>query len=618
MKRIVLFMAAVAALFCSCQKEIEEVGGGIRSLFSASFENGDTRVYLGEDYFYRWETGDLVSVFTGDYSHRQYKALTGDVVETDLEYVSTTTSSTDALGDYDYAIFPYNASNNLKSGVLYSTIAAEQTYRENDLNNAIMVSQIPAASDAFVFKNSCALLKLNVKIAEDFSNLHSVKSIAVYSNSHKLSGPVTINAASGDYTAKVDASAETASNTVKLIGCEAAGLLQEDEYLTFYIAIPAGTYAENDLTVSILTSTTSAPFNVTAKIPSAYTVARSQYLDLSTTLAKDYNWFEQNDDEIIIKDNVVLVDKAIMTYDANLLLQGFKGQDRIETIFDVPDHDMVITGWDLVNGGYAASAENGPVITFKKADADYIMNTITTTNSGISGVTPNKMVLKSLTITGELRTNTMGIYVHNTYANVTGGTTDQGAFNTEWHNVNVVDCKIQLYTDWYGGAVCVYGTALLKDCKIKGNTPTSDVPAELYDSIYDVCMTNNVDATIDGGEFGRLLTWEHMALTISNNAKVDFINWRINAYKSSSKLIIEDSTVGILDATQGSTVPSLGTRLYVNANSKVGTIKLPVHTSDSEKYSISIEEGATVGEIIVGDQSYTLEAFKTTFPDYLN
>lgn len=620
MKRIVLFMAAVAALFCSCKKEIEEnrVVDGVNATFSASFEKIDSRVYLGDDYYYRWEAGDLVSVFTGDYSHRQYKALTGNVVETDLEYVSTIASSSEALSDFNYAVFPYNKSNSLESGVLHSTIAAEQTYRKNDLNNAIMVSQIPAASDAFVFKNSCALLKINVKIAEDFSNLHSVKSITVYSNSHKLSGPATINVASGDYTAKVDASAETASNTVKLTGCEAAGLLQADKYLTFYIAIPAGTYAAEELTVSILTSTTSVPLNVTSKVPAAYTVGRSQYLDLSTTLAKDYNWFQQDDDEIIIKNDVVLQDKAIMTYDANLILQGFKEQNRIETIFDVPDHDMTITGWDLVNNGYAASAENGPVITFKKAEADYVMNTFTTTNSGIAGVAPNKMILKSLTITGELRVNTMGIYVHDTNANVTGGKTDQAAFDTEWHNVNVVDCKISLYTDWYGGAVCVYGTALLKDCKVKGNVPTSDVPAELHDSIYDICMTNNVNATIDGGEFGRILTWEHMALKIQNKAKVDFINWRINAYKQSSKLTIEDSTVGILDATQGSTAPSLGTRLYVDANSKIGTIILPVHTSSPEKYTISIENGATVGEIVVGDQSYSLEDFKTTFPDYLN
>ena len=613
-------MAAAAMLFSSCQKEVEETPAGTPggATFKASFEQSEAKVYLGDDFYYRWEAGDLVSVFTGDYSHRQYKAVSGDVVESDLEYVSTTTSSSEALSDFNYAVFPYNAANTLKDGVIYSTIAADQTYRKNDLNNAIMVSQIPASSTSFVFRNSCALLKINIKIAEDFANLHSVKSITVTSSAHKLSGPATVAAASGDYTAKIDASAETASNSVTLTGCETAGLLQADEYLTFYIAIPAGTYEADDLTISILTSTTSAPFNVTAKVPAAYTAARSQYIDLSTTLAKDYNWFEQTNEEIIIKEDVVLVDKGIMTYDDNLKLQGFKDQDKIQAIFDVPDHDMTISGWDLVSSGYAQNAENGPTITFQKAQADYIMNTLTTTNSGIYGKEPNKIVLKSLTITGELRTTTMGIYVHNTNANVTGGTTDQAAFNTEWYNVNVINCKIPLYTNWYGGAVCVYGTALLENCKIKGSTPTDDVPVELHESIYDICMTNNVNATIKGGEFGRILTWEHMALTITDNAKVDYINWRMNAYKSSSKLTIENSTIGIIDATNGSTINSLGTRLYLNASSSVDVIKLPVHTSTSEKYTIVIEEGATVGEIIVGDVSYSLAAFKEAFPDYLN
>lgn len=212
----------------------------------------------------------------------------------------------------------------------------------------------------------------------------------------------------------------------------------------------------------------------------------------------------------------------------------------------------------------------------------------------------------------------MGIYVHNTNANVTGGTTDQAAFNTEWYNVNVINCKIPLYTDWYGGAVCVYGTALLENCKIKGSIPTDDVPVELHESIYDICMTNNVNATIKGGEFGRILTWEHMALTITNNAKVDYINWRMNAVRSSSKLTIENSTIGIIDATNGSTINSYGTRLYLNALSSVDVIKLPAHTSNPEKYTIVIEDGATVGEIIVGNVSYSLADFKEAFPDYLN
>lgn len=598
--------------------------GGVKPSFLASFEKGDTRVYLGEDYFYRWETGDLVSVFTGDYSHRQYKAVTGDVLETDLEYVSTTSSSSEALGDFNYAIFPYNASNSLKSGVLHSIIAAEQTYRENDLNNAIMVSQIPAASDAFVFKNSCALLKINIKIAENFSNLHSVKSITVYSNSHKLSGPATINAASGDYTAKVDASAETASNTVKLVGCEAAGLLQADEYLTFYIAIPAGTYAAEDLTVSILTSTTSAPFNVTAKIPSAYTVARSQYLDLSTTLAKDYDWFESNEDEIIIKDDIVLVDKAIMTYDANLLLQGFKGQDKIETIFDVPDHDMVITGWDLVNGGYATSAENGPVITFKKADADYIMNTITTTNSGAKNVVPNKMTLKALTITGELRTTTMGIWVNDNYTKPTlppGATShDQSAFKTDFVNVNVVNCVIPLYTNDYGAALCVYGTALIDNCIINGTTPCSIMDAEDYHKIYDMAITNNTNTIIRNSTVGRILTWEHLVLTITDGSYVDYINLGMNAVKTSSCLTVDNAEVEVIDGstTTNGYLPKYGTRIVLTSTAKVGELRLSKQIDSPQKmYSLTIADGAVVDKVIFDGVEMTLEEFKAAYPQYI-
>lgn len=274
MKKFIYCLAALTILAACSKVESGTSTTPTDKIFSASFE-GASKVTLGDDYYYRWTAGDLVSIFTEDHSNRQYKVTTGDVTETDLEYVSTPTVSEELLTDYNYAVFPYNAANRVESGVVYSTLAYAQTYGPSQIDNAIMTSRIPAGEEEFVFKNSCALLKINLKIAEAFEGLHAVSSIIVTSKANKLSGPVTIDVAGGDYTAKVD-DATTSRHSVALSGCDAAGKLMSDKYLTFYLAIPAGTYAANDLSITILTKSEGTPFNLTSVVPNAYTVGRSQ------------------------------------------------------------------------------------------------------------------------------------------------------------------------------------------------------------------------------------------------------------------------------------------------------------------------------------------------------
>ena len=598
-------------------KESDSPVNGEGKTFTAKFEG--SKVYMGEDYYYRWQKDDLVSVFT-DTSHDQYRAVTDDVTETDLEFVSTTAALKTTL-DKSYAVYPYNAANALEDGVVYTEIAAEQTYSPNGLGNAIMVSE--TSGSEFVFKNACALVKVNLTIAEDFTNLHAVKSIRVSSKSKVISGAATINVAGGDYAAKMVTQTLTTESSVTLVGCQEAGMLQADKALTFYLAIPAGTYEAGDLTVSVLTDTESAPFNQAFNLTKSYTVNRSQYIEVTATIAKDYKWFTGTKEEVIIKENVTLVDKAIMTYDANFILQGFYDQGLIETIFDVPDHDMTITGWDLVNEGYAQTAENGPVITFKKAEADYIMNSFTTTNSGVKNLTPNKITVKALTITGELRTTTMGIWVNTqTAPTLPAGYTshDQSAFNTTFENVNVVDCVIPMYTDNYGGALCAFGTANIINCTIKGTTPCSIVAESDYENIYDLCITNNTKTTISGSEVGKILTWEHLALTINNKSVVDYINCGTNSVSAATKIVIDDAEVKEFDCTRTTTgnLPKYGTKITVTSTGKIGTLKLSsLIAGTSYSYHFTVEEGAVIERVVFDGVEMTWEAFKAAYPQYI-
>ena len=610
MKKLFYSLAIIAAV-TACNEEMKESDSPVNGegkTFTAKFEG--SKVYMGEDYYYRWQEGDLVSVFTGS-EHDQYKATTGDVTETELEFVSKT-ADLDAAVSESYAVYPYDKAATIADGVVYTNLAAEQTYSENGLGNAIMVSKTTGSD--FVFKNACALVKVNLKIAEDFTNLHAVKSIRVSSKSKPLSGAATINVAGGDYAAKMATQTLAAENAVTLVGCEEAGLLQADEALTFYLAIPAGTYEAGDLTVSVLTNTQSTPFNQAFTLTKNYTVNRSQYIEVTATIAKDYEWFTGDEEEVVIKEDVTLVNKAIMAYIDNLLRQGFGDQSNIETIFDVPYKDMVIRGESLYGEGAFEGEDGKPTITFVTTDDEaFIMNTFTSFKSGLSDVaTPPTITVDNLRITGELRTNTIGIYVDN--VNWKDQAYNQGKFNTVWNGVDVVDCQIMPYADnekvKIGAAVCVYGTVELNNCKITGSVWDERATSIDDISLYDVACTNSTKVFVNGGEIGSIHGWEQSQITFDGGAHVDYAHAINISAKDSWKWTVKNATIDVFEVDPHTTYKP---NVTITAEATVGTLIFKddrENAYNSEFWTkVSIDANATIGEIYVGDTKYDLAGF---------
>lgn len=624
MKRLFYSLAIIAAV-TACNEEMKESDSPVNGegkTFTAKFEG--SKVYMGEDYYYRWQKGDLVSVFT-DASHDQYRAVTGNVTETDLEFVSTTAALETTL-DKSYAVYPYNATNALEDGVVHTEIAAEQTYSPNGLGNAIMVSE--TSGSEFVFKNACALVKVNLTIAEDFTNLHAVKSIRVSSKTKSLSGAATINVAGGDYAAKMATQTLAAENTVTLVGCEEAGMLQADKMLTFYLAIPAGTYEAGDLTVSVLTDTESAPFNQSFNLTKSYTVNRSQYIEVTATIAKGYQWFTGDGSQVTINENVTLIDKAIMAHVANLEKQGFYNQGKIETIFDVPSNSMTIKGGNLVDLGYAQEGEDGrPTMTFvSTSDKVFVMNTFTTMNGGWTDLDPDIVTVNNLRITGELRTNTLGIYVKNGITAPSG--CHQGSFHTNLNNVDIVDCRIIPYTIsdaiQIGAAVCVYGEANLTNCKVTG-TSLSDMalntPEYANVPYYDMGLPNLAIMTLDNSTVGTIYGWEQASINITNKSHVDHITWKAIGHTSltdkankkyTNFFYIDDSTIGTLDLVGNSIKfnTSYPTKVTITKSAHIEEMIISEFVAANLSKFI-IEQGAQIDKVVVKGTEMTLEEFIT-------
>lgn len=440
MKKFLFLMAMVAGMFASCQDDnvVESVDKDF-TRFTATFEKPSSRVYLGDDDYARWDLNDEVSVFGSD--HYIYKA-TG--VTNDFKTATLTYSGEPTFTNSIMAVFPYAANNSLdETNTLYSELPAEQVYNKA-MNNAIMVAVMPVsqADQTFVFKNSCALVKLNINTTAELAGA-SINSIKIESKAHNLAGTVRIN---NDYTASIE---NGTSKSVTLTNCSGAGKLSE-KALSFLLVIPAGTYESGDLTVTI--DSDNKELDYTSTIYQEIKVARSEYFVLETTLGTRVN----------------LVDKAIMADIDRLKAQSFSFYVGLkeEEYDDYYEFQLPEAAWehDFENKEY----------NLKSTDAQkFIVNSFTSKSSGYINTVKEdvKITAKNLKITGELMHTSMGVYVKGDGLNVNN-------FLTVWENVKVLDNKIIPSTLHYnyGGladvnqaaAVITYGEAHLIDCEITG------------------------------------------------------------------------------------------------------------------------------------------------------
>lgn len=671
MKRFFLGIVAMAAMFVGCQNDPAGIKEALNEPeFKATFDTEETRVYLGEDNYYRWEAGDKVSVFAFDDRNRMYEAEDSDVILTDLNFVSKpdapTGSPTPSVWDRHYAVFPYSTANHLAfvNGAFYSIVAqlaAEQVHDASKagLDYAIMTSTIPSMDKVFHFKNSCALIKVNVRTTADWADEFYLNSIKVESKNNYLAGRVVVDAGNDDFTAKV-VEDNNATKSITLSGCEEVGKMTP-EYKTFIIAIPAGTYAADDLTLSFDCSNDAFDCNVT--VPTGYEVARSKYMEFNVTLDLKFDgtfdWYEEltegTKETIIIKSSMKIT-KALMADVENDLSQGFPYQTAFDYIFDLPERhitEFVIDGWELENVAPDASNIEGNRISFApeaRSEGEfptYVINNFTTLSSGIKGVTPAKVVVKDLIISGKLRCSTMGIYSNGTSSDavgypsgaVEGEVADGAAFDTEWNYVKMYGLEIIPYlgrgsngvAEGMGAAVMCYGKAVLNNCMIDGTEASDDVYLRedlIGIPLYDMASVNQSEVYLNNSLVGSIYAWEQAGYTMSDS-DITWMNWRT--------INLDAATLNNwLRMTNGTTMKTL----FVNTHTTYAPKLLVDETSKIEvmvikpgfNYDAAISRGSfsnvadgTIGKVIVdgtvadgvvsGGTEMTWEEFKA---NYLN
>ena len=248
MKQLLTLLALV---LCSCAETFvgEEAtrpnNENLPDLTAAFAEEDNTRTYIEEGKYLRWNEDDRLTIFYGNTLNRQYKfnGATGDNSGT-FSLVPDGMLGTGNAFDHIYALYPYNADARITDeGVISLTLPAVQNYAENSFGRGAntMIAVTENLEDTFLaFKNACGYLKLKLYNAEGAT----IKSIEVKGNSgERLAGAATATIVFSE--APVLAMADDATTSVTLVCGEGVALGTTAETATeFWVVLPATTFAE--------------------------------------------------------------------------------------------------------------------------------------------------------------------------------------------------------------------------------------------------------------------------------------------------------------------------------------------------------------------------------------
>ena len=195
MKKILSLLFPLAILISGCNlEEIQDQQLNLQygRIFTASFEQNETRIYVENGNLLRWNTGDQISLFDGNTLNLQYQfdGETGDNSGT-FSIVGKPFGTGNDLNCH-YAVYPYASDVKItEGGVITATLPADQNYAENSfgLSANTMVAVTKDIDDTFLkFKNIGGYLKLQL-----YGDDVAVKSITLTGNSNeKIAGKASV------------------------------------------------------------------------------------------------------------------------------------------------------------------------------------------------------------------------------------------------------------------------------------------------------------------------------------------------------------------------------------------------------------------------------------------
>lgn len=243
MKKLLYILSALVLAGCT----VSEIGDDtveLRSngvVYTAGFEDVDTKVYVDTDLKTHWTEGDKISIFTSTYNE-EYK-FDGQTGDTEGSFtVVDDKFHTGASVPTTYAVYPYFEGTSITSeGVITLNLPAVQNYAENSYGlgvNTMVAATESKSSKALNFKSLCGYIVVRLY------GEGTVKSITLTGNNgEKLAGIATVAPVYGQ--APVVTMSESATTRIILDCGEGVVLGKTVENATaFWFAVPPVTFSQ--------------------------------------------------------------------------------------------------------------------------------------------------------------------------------------------------------------------------------------------------------------------------------------------------------------------------------------------------------------------------------------
>ena len=243
MRKLLFAVAATIIFFASCTKGGDTpTPGNAKGDFMVSFAESNNSI-AGKRAV--WNEDDCLTIFSKSSQNFKYqvKELSDGGSSATFGYVSSTGNSSAAISS-NYALYPYDADATISGSTITTTLESKQVY--NSANGcrdyALMVAKSKDKNLSMV--NVGAFLEF--KISKTVADACTLRAIKITSAANKLAGSVTIDCSTDTYTATI------ASNGAKTITLNGINAKITSDVQSFYVAIPAGNFPKNSVTVSYI------------------------------------------------------------------------------------------------------------------------------------------------------------------------------------------------------------------------------------------------------------------------------------------------------------------------------------------------------------------------------
>lgn len=243
MKKLLYILSAFVLAGCT----VPEIGGDTvevlskNIVYTAGFEDVDTKVYVDTDLKTHWTEGDEISIFTSTFNEEyKFDGQTGDL-EGSFSAVDDK-FHTGASVPTTYAVYPYFEGTSITSeGVITLNLPAVQNYAVNSYGlgaNTMVAVTESKSSKALNFKSLCGYVVVRLY------GEGTVKSITLTGNNgEKIAGQATVAPVYGQ--APVVTMSESATTSI-ILDCGEGVVLGKtvEDATAFWFAVPPVTFSQ--------------------------------------------------------------------------------------------------------------------------------------------------------------------------------------------------------------------------------------------------------------------------------------------------------------------------------------------------------------------------------------